>query len=362
MNTLVAERVKKAAATVESDLRWRRVLSRDRSADGSFWYSVTTTGVYCRPSCPSRTANPGNVRFHASIAAAEAAGFRPCLRCKPREPALDARNAETVARICRLIEEVEEIPSLSQLAEAANLSPGYFHRIFKATTGVTPKAYAAHHRARRMREKLREQATVTEAIYAAGFNSSGRFYEKAGEMLGMRPTDYRAGGANAEIRFAVGKCSLGSLLVASSGKGVCAIMMGDDPGALLRELQDRFPKSRLIGGDAAFEKLVGSVVGMIETPSLGLDLPLDVQGTAFQQRVWKALRAIPAGTTATYSEIAKKIGAPQSVRAVAGACAANPVAVAIPCHRVVHKDGSLSGYRWGIERKRALLDREAEVA
>ncbi len=357
---LVLENEKVTA--VELDPRWASVLARDSAADGSFVYSVATTGVFCRPSCPSRTANPKNVRFHATIEDAEAAGFRPCLRCKPREPAPEARNAETVARICRLIEEAEELPSLAELAEAAGFSPGYFHRLFKAVTGVTPKDYAAAHRAGRVRDRLRAEGTVTEAIYSAGFNSSARFYEKSDEMLGMTPTDYRAGGANAEIRFAVGECSLGSILVAKSEKGVCSILLGDDPDALLRDLQDRFPQARLIGGDAAFEALVARVVGLIEAPGIGLDLPLDVRGTAFQQRVWSALRDIPVGETATYSDIAKKIGAPKSVRAVAGACAANPLAVAIPCHRVVRNDGSLSGYRWGIARKRALIDREAKVA
>lgn len=359
MTALISENTKEA---IERDPRWTQVLARDRAADGTFWYSVATTGVYCRPSCPSRKANPRNVRFHGSMAEAEAAGFRPCLRCNPRGLAADKQNAETVARICRLIEEAEELPSLGQLAKAAGLSPGYFHRLFKAATGVTPKAYAAAHRAGKMREQLRGNGSVTEAIYAAGFNSSARFYEKSGEMLGMTPTHYRSGGIDAEIRFAVGECSLGSILVAKSKKGVCAILLGDDPETLLRDLQDRFPKARLIGGDASFEALVARVVGLIEAPGIGLDLPLDVRGTAFQQRVWAALRDIPAGATVTYSDIAKKIGDPKSARAVAGACAANALAVAIPCHRVVRNDGSLSGYRWGIERKRALLERETKAA
>jgi len=359
MTTLMME---KAKLTTQQDQRWAKVLARDRAADGTFWYSVATTGVYCRPSCVSRRANPRNVRFHGSIADAEAAGFRPCLRCKPREPAAETQITQTIARICRLIEGAEEIPSLAVLADVAGLSPGYFHRLFKAATGVTPKAYAAAHRADKVREKLRDHNSVTEAIYAAGFNSSARFYEKSAEMLGMTPTHYRGGGVNAEIRFAVGECSLGSILVAKSEKGVCAILLGDDPDALLRDLQDRFPQARLIGGDASFEELVAKVVGLIEAPGIGLDLPLDVRGTAFQQRVWAALRDIPAGETVTYSDIAKIIGDPKSARAVAGACAANALAVAIPCHRVVRNDGSLSGYRWGIERKRALLDRETKAA
>lgn len=361
MSTLVKERSKEAIAT-EEDPRWARVLARDRSMDGQFYYSVATTGIYCRPSCSSRAANPKNVRFHDSIADAEAAGFRACKRCKPDQPSAEVQNAGIVARACRLIEQAEEIPLLDELARASGLSSGYFHRVFKSVTGVTPRDYAAAHRAGKVRDELERSDTVTAAIYDAGFNSSGRFYEKSGEMLGMTPTDYRAGGANAEIRFAVGECSLGSILVAKSQKGVCAILLGDDPDLLVRDLQDRFPRARLTGGNAEFENLVARVVGLIEAPGLGLDLPLDVRGTAFQQRVWAALREIPAGTTATYADIASKIGAAKSVRAVAGACAANALAVAIPCHRVVRSDGALSGYRWGVERKRTLIDRETAAA
>jgi AraC family transcriptional regulator of adaptative response/methylated-DNA-[protein]-cysteine methyltransferase len=362
MSTLATERSNAAATATEQNPRWAHVLARDRSVDGQFYYSVATTGIYCRPSCASRAANPKNVRFHDSIEDAEAAGFRACKRCKPNQPSAEVQNAAIVARVCRLIEQAEEIPSLDELSRTVGLSPGYFHRVFKSITGVTPRDYAAAHRAGKVRDELERSDTVTEAIYDAGFNSSGRFYEKSDEMLGMTPTDYRAGGANAEIRFAVGECSLGSILVAKSEKGVCAILLGDDPDMLVRDLQDRFPRARLTGGNAEFENLVARVVGLIEAPGLGLDLPLDVRGTAFQQRVWAALREIPAGTTATYADIARKIGAPKSVRAVAGACAANALAVAIPCHRVVKSDGALSGYRWGVERKRALIEREAAAA
>lgn len=346
----------------ERDPRWARVLARDRSADGEFYYSVATTGIYCRPSCPSRVANPTNVRFHDAAAACEAAGFRPCKRCRPDEISQDARNAHMIAQICRMIAEAEEPPTLGEMARAAGLSRYHFHRVFKATTGVTPKNYAVENRAAKVRKELTRSRTVTEAIYDSGFNSNGRFYEKSDALLGMSPTDYRDGGAGAAIRFAVGECSLGSILVARSEKGVCAILLGEDPQALVRDLQDRFPKARLIGADGDFEALVAQVVGFVEAPGIGLDLPLDVRGTAFQQRVWRALREIPPGAKATYSEIARRIGAPKSVRAVAGACAANALAVAIPCHRVVRNDGSLSGYRWGVERKRALLDREARSA
>ena len=241
------------------------------------------------------------------------------------------------------------------------MSPYHFHRVFKAVTGLTPKAYAVAHRARRVREELARRPTVTEAIYEAGFQSNSPFYAKSAETLGMTPTAFRNGGAGATLRFAVAQGSLGAVLVAATEKGVCAIFLGDDPDALVRDLQDRFPKARLIGGDAGFERRVAQVIGFIEAPRTGLDLPLDVQGTAFQQKVWQALQGIPAGSTASYADVAKRIGAPKAVRAVAQACAANPLAVVIPCHRVVRHDGHLSGYRWGVERKSALLAREAGV-
>jgi AraC family transcriptional regulator of adaptative response/methylated-DNA-[protein]-cysteine methyltransferase len=338
--------------------RWAAVKRRDRAADGKFYYSVRTTGVYCRPSCAARLARRENVAFHASPAAAEKAGFRPCKRCRPNEPALAERQAEAVAKACRLIERADELPSLAALAKAAGMSRFHFHRIFRAVTGVTPKAYADANRAQRVREALTSSGSVTQAMYDAGFNSSGRFYAASADMLGMTPRDFRAGGTGAEIRFAVGQCSLGAILVGATQKGICAIAFGNDPDALVRDLQDRFPKAQLIGGDAAFEALVAKVVGLVEAPAQDFDLPLDVRGTAFQQRVWQALRKIPAGATATYTEIAKCIGHPKAVRAVAAACAGNPVAVAIPCHRVVRLDGDLAGYRWGIARKRALLAKE----
>ena len=345
--------------TVADDPRWARIVARDKTADGQLWYSVSTTGVYCRPSCPSRTANPNNVTLHETLERARATGFRPCKRCNPDGVSSEAGNATLVAKACRIIEDSEEEPSLEALSLAVGRSPGYFHRIFKATTGLTPKDYAAADRSRKVREGLRAGHSVTEAIYDAGFNSSGRFYEKSTGMLGMTPSRFRAGGANEEIRFAIGQTSLGALLVASSKKGVASILLGDDPDELLRDLQDRFPKARLIGADREYEALISRVVGFVENPGLGLDLPLDVRGTAFQRRVWRALQEIPVGARVSYSEIARRIGSPNSVRAVAGACAANTLAVAIPCHRVVRNDGALSGYAWGVERKRTLLDREA---
>jgi len=272
-----------------------------------------------------------------------------------------AQHAQTIADICRFIETADTPPNLDELAARAGLSPWYFHRVFKAQTGLTPKAYAAAHRARRIRSELKRSNTVTDAILNAGYNSNSRFYEKSNKILGMTPSDYRAGGANTEIRFAIGECSLGSILVASSDRGVCAIFLGDDPDVLVHDLQDRFPHANLIGGESQFEQLVAKVVGFIEAPAIGLDLPLDIRGTAFQQRVWNALMKIPAGTTVSYTDIANRIGAPKSVRAVAQACAANSLAVAIPCHRVVRNDGGLSGYRWGVERKRVLQERESGI-
>jgi len=340
------------------DERWSAVLNRDHAADGHFVYCVTTTGIYCRPGCAARRPLRANVRFLTSCEDAENAGFRPCRRCRPNEPPLAERHARSVAAACGMIETAEEMPKLDALAGAAGMSRFHFHRVFKAMTGLTPRAYAAAYRAGRARKALLISRTVTEAIYDSGFNSSGRFYAASRGMLGMAPATFRDGGVGETIRFAAGECSLGSILVAATARGVCAILLGDDPAALAHELEDRFPRAELVGGDKEFECLVSQVVGLVEVPALGLDLPLDIRGTTFQRRVWQALRAIPAGTTASYSAIANRMGSPQAARAVAGVCAANPLAVAIPCHRVVRNDGSPGGYRWGVERKQALLARE----
>jgi len=301
------------------------------------------------------------VQFHATCEDAEKAGFRPCKRCKPNQASLVEQHAEKIASACRLIESSETPPSLELLAQHVGLSAYHFHRVFKATTGLTPKEYAAAHRDKLVRKTLGKSDTVTDAFYDAGYNSNSRFYETSNQVLGMTPSNYRAGGSQTNIRFAVGECSLGSILVAQSDRGICAILLGDDPDSLARDLQDQFPQANLIGGNASFEQLVAKVVGFVEAPALGLDLPLDVRGTAFQQRVWQSLRKIPVGSTASYTDIAKLIGSPKSVRAVAQACGANALAVAIPCHRVVRNDGALSGYRWGVERKRALLEKEAHA-
>lgn len=346
---------------VENDPRWRAVCARDARSDGQFVYAVKTTGVYCRPSGTSRLPKPCNVEFFASAELAEAAGYRPSRRSGADKSDVAAQHARLVGQACRLIEGAEEPPSLDHLAADAGLSPYHFHRVFKAVTGLTPKGYAKARRANRVRDGLQRGGSVTHALYEAGFNSNSRFYENSAEVLGMKPREYRDGGLNAAIHFAIGECSLGAILVARSERGVCAILMGDDPQLLLDDLQQRFRRAQLIGADAGFEQLIAQVVGFVEAPALGLDLPLDVQGTAFQERVWQALREIPPGSTATYADIARRIGAPTSMRAVAQACGANPLAVAIPCHRVVRSDGGLSGYRWGVERKRQLLEREAEA-
>ena len=295
--------------SVADDPRWARIVARDKTADGQLWYSVSTTGVYCRPSCPSRIANPVNVQLHDTLQQARATGFRPCKRCNPDGPSIEAEHAVLVAKACRIIEASEEVPSLPQLADAVGLSPSHFHRRFKAAIGLTPKDYAAAHRTRKIRQGLTRGNTITAALYEAGFNSSGRFYEKAGEMLGMTPSRYRAGGTNEEIRFAVAATSLGAILVASSRKGVVSILLGNEPNELVRKLRDRFPKAYLIGNDRTYEALIARVVGLVEAPNLGFDLPLDVRCTAFERRVWQALREIPAGKTGSHTEIDRRIEA-----------------------------------------------------
>jgi AraC family transcriptional regulator of adaptative response/methylated-DNA-[protein]-cysteine methyltransferase len=345
----------------DDEARWSAVVNKDRNADGHFYYSVSTTGIYCYPSCAARLARRAHVHFHNSRGAAEQAGFRPCKRCKPDQPALQEQQAALIAAACRQIEAADEPIDLDTLAQTAGISRYHFHRLFKALVGVTPKAYALAQRAQRVRAELTRSDSVTAAIYDAGFNSSGRFYAQSSQLLGMKPQAFRGGAVDLPIRFAVGQCSLGAILVAATTTGVCAILLGDDAELLVRDLQDRFPSAQLIGGDAEFELWMAKVVGLIEAPTGNFELPLDIRGTAFQQRVWQALRAIPIGSTASYAKIALSLGLPKAARAVAQACAANNIAVAIPCHRVVRTDGALSGYRWGVERKRVLLEREGAL-
>ncbi len=338
--------------------RWAALRSRDPRADGRFVYAVTTTGVYCHPSCAARPARPDNVRFYDTRASATSAGYRPCKRCKPDLPLRVEREAALIAQACRTIEVAEEPPALDQLAAAAGLSPFHFHRLFRRVAGVTPKAYADANRARRVQSGLQTGGSVTAAIYESGFNSSGRFYEAADGLLGMAPSAYRAGGPGELIQHATGNSTLGAVLVAWTGRGVCAILLGDDPASLASDLQARFPRARHQPADAEGSDWVSQAVALVDAPGTSPALPLDIQGTAFQRRVWEVLRSIPAGTTLSYADVAARLGNPSAVRAVAGACAANKLAVAIPCHRVVASDGTLAGYRWGVGRKRVLLQRE----
>ena len=339
------------------------VRARDPAADGVFFYSVATTGVYCYPSCAARPALQHNIGFHPTREHAARAGFRPCQRCRSDLPPRAEREAALVARACRFIEAAEEAPSLADLASAVGISPHHFHRLFRRIAGVTPKAYAAAKRQTRVQAGLAAGTPVTAAMYSAGFNSSGRFYAAANGMLGMAASRYRIGGAGEAIRYGTGPCSMGQVLVAATGRGVCAILLGDDPDALAADLHARFPRAALSDGGPDFGEWLAQAVALVDgTGPAALNLPLDIQGTAFQRRVWQALQAIPPGSTSTYGTIAAQLGRPRAVRAVAGACAANRLAVAVPCHRVVASTGALAGYRWGLRRKRALLERERAEA
>jgi AraC family transcriptional regulator, regulatory protein of adaptative response / methylated-DNA-[protein]-cysteine methyltransferase len=341
------------------DVRWEALSRRDKSADGTFWYGVATTGVYCRPGCSSRLPKRTNVRFFDRPADAERAGFRACKRCKPDELQVEPLHIKVIIRACALLDAAEHPMSLRELADAAKLSPSHFHRLFKATTGVTPKQYASAKRIHRVQERLHQDPTITEAMYNAGFGSSSRFYAASMTALGMKPSAYRNGAKGVTIRFAVEKCYLGWVLIGATSRGICTIEFGDTADALIQQLHTRFPFAELIGNDSTFDAWVTQVLTFIEAPQRGFHLPLDVKGTAFQRRVWTALQNIPVGTKISYKEIAALIGRPKAVRAVAQACASNPVAVAIPCHRVVASNGSLNGYRWGVARKRAMLEHEA---
>jgi AraC family transcriptional regulator of adaptative response/methylated-DNA-[protein]-cysteine methyltransferase len=340
------------------EARYRAIRSRDRRAEGQFFYAVVTTGVYCRPTCAARPALRANVRFHASAEEAERAGFRPCLRCRPRGPSPAEQQAQLVSAARARLEAAEEPLSLSVLAAGAGLSPSHFHRLFKRQVGMTPQQYAAACRLRRFDEEVRDGATVTAALYEAGYSSSSRFYEGGSGALGMTPSQLRRGGEGLTIRRTIRACSLGQALIAATARGVCAIFLADRPDGLELQLRARFPRATIAPGDAGTERLAAVVVQLIDGAGVAPELPLDLVGTAFQQRVWRALREIPPGTTTTYGELAARIGAPGAVRAVGTACGANPVAVAVPCHRVIRGDGGLGGYRWGLDRKKALLARE----
>jgi len=338
-----------------------RSINRPRSVRGgagACFYAVKTTGIYCRPGCPSRRPKPENVELFERREAAERAGYRPCKRCRPDATPPREEQARVIARACRSIESAETPPPLAELAAGAGLSPYHFHRLFKTTVGLTPKRYAAAHRMSRFREGLSKGGTVTDALYEAGFGSSSRAYDGVSRRLGMTPSTYREGGTDLDIHFAVTRCSLGRLLVAATQRGLCAIELGDTPEALHDQLRIRFPRARLRRASRGFTVWVKEVAALIEAPERGLSLPLDIRGTSFQQRVWEALREIPPGTTLSYGQLAERLGKPRAVRAVARACASNKLAVAIPCHRVVRRGGDLGGYHWGVQRKQLLLARE----
>lgn len=341
--------------------RWNALKERNKSCDGTFYFAVLTTGVYCKPSCGARLPNRENVRFYDTMDTAEKHGFRPCKRCKPGSPELADRHAEIVTKVCNFIHNSEEEPSLNAMAAVAEMSPHYFNRTFKKVTGITPKQYVIGLRSEALKTELTNGNSVTAALYSAGYNTSSRFYEGAKPRLGMSPSKFKAGGTNIEIRYTIEPCWLGNILVAATGQGVCSILFGDNEADLEQDLTVRFPHASLEASDTGsdFKLWVNKVLQFIKQPDNSLRLPLDIHGTVFQERVWRALQTIPAGETASYAEVAKKIGKPKASRAVASACAANPIAVVIPCHRVVRKGGAISGYRWGKERKQQLLERES---
>src|SRR5262245_42300087 len=339
---------------------WRMVERREASPD--FFFGVQTTGVFCRPGCKSRRPNPENVLFFPSAQAARAAGFRACKRCQPDADVSSGDLLQLIARACRLLAREGETPSLAHVAAASGCSPSQFHRLFRKTTGITPKAYATARRTERARIALAAGTPNAQAAYAAGYRASSRFYEEAAKSLGMRPAVFRERGRSETIRLATARADLGWVVVAATSRGICLVELGDDADELVQSARRQFDQANIVPADVEFKKWVRQVVSRIESPELARQLPLDIQGTAFQRRVWEALRAIPPGCTATYSQIAARIGRPKAVRAVGSACAANPIAVAIPCHRAVRADGGLGGYRWGLTRKRALLDRERECS
>ena len=339
--------------------RWDAIVRRNPQAEGIFVLAVKTTKIYCRVGCSARLPNRQNVLFFHTCDEAEQAGFRACKRCKPNAVAPRQQQADAIAKICQLIEQSETPPKLAELAAIARLSHYHFHRAFKQIVGVTPKAYGNAHRANRVRVELQAETSITEAIYQAGFETSSSFYGQSTEILGMTPTAYKQGGKDVAIQFAVKSTWLGYILVAGSSAGICAISLGDSAADLAAQLQSQFPQAQLIEGDRDFDAWIEAVINAIDTPTAAVDLPLDIRGTAFQQRVWQELQSIPPGSTASYREIAEQIGNPKAVRAVARACASNQLAIVIPCHRVIGSDGSLRGFRSGINRKRALLEREA---
>ncbi len=342
----------------DEDACWEAVLKRDAARDGAFVYAVRSTGVYCRPSCPARRPRRAGVVFYPLPEVAARCGYRPCRRCRPDREALDPQ-VELVRRACRAIEAHAEGPvTLTELGAEVELSPAHLQRVFKKVTGISPRQYADACRVGRLKARLKERRTVTMALYEVGYGSSSRLYEQASAQLGMTPGTYKRGGATMAIRYVVLHCPLGRLLLAGTERGVCAIYLGEDDEVLAAELSREFPAAAVELAEEPLRGWASAVVEHLSGQQPHLDLPLDVRATAFQWRVWQELRKIPAGQTRTYKEVAEALGLPTAARAVARACATNPVSVVVPCHRVVRGDGGLGGYRWGLERKQALLERE----
>lgn len=345
--------------TSEDSQAWQAVLERDRRYDGLFVYAVRSTGIYCRPSCPSRRPRAEQVEFFEQPKAAEGAGYRSCKRCRPTENGLQAALPAAITRVCRFLDQAtDEVPKLDQMGGLVKMSPFHLQRTFKQALGISPREYAELRRFLRFRARLQKGDDVTTAMYEAGFNSPSRLYERSTSALGMTPSAYKSGGAGMKIGFTIADTSLGRVLVAQTEKGVCAVRIGDSDKALETELKTEFANADISRQDAKLSRLVQQVVNAADGHGISADIPLDIRHTAFQGKVWQALRNIAPGETRSYAEVAKAVGDPKAVRAVARACATNPVALVIPCHRVVRSDGELSGYRWGANRKKKLLENE----
>ncbi|WP_420563660.1 bifunctional DNA-binding transcriptional regulator/O6-methylguanine-DNA methyltransferase Ada [Thalassobaculum sp.] len=353
----------KARTPMDDDARYRVVVARDKSFDGAFIVAVRTTGVYCRPYCPSRTPKRENVSFFQTPEQARSAGYRACRRCKPDESAAPDPRLDAVRAACRAIESAEdECPSLEALGTAAGLSPFHLQRSFKAVMGISPRQYWDARRLGKLKENLKSGEGVAMALYGAGYGSSSRLYEKAGAQLGMTPASYGKGGAGAVIAYAFADTSLGRVIVGATKTGICFVGIGDTDEALVEELRGDFPNATLAADPGGLGETLGEVAGMLEGREPHVDLPLDIRGTAFQRQVWQALTDIPMGETRTYADLAAAIGRPKAIRAVGSACANNPVSLIVPCHRAIGTDGTLRGYRWGLDRKRRLIDTEVREA
>lgn len=339
--------------------KWTAIVQRNKEADGYFFYGVKTTKIFCRPGCSSRLPKIDNVVFFDTTEKAKESGYRPCKRCNPEDQDPNKNLRNKIIKLCQEIEKAEIEPSLEHLAKLVHLSPSYLQRLFKDIVGVTPKEYAVSNKMKQFKINLKENDSITSAIYESGFTSSSRAYEKLSDRMGMTPSSFKSGGKGVQIKYGIASCSLGWVLVGKTGKGICCIELGDSPDQLQELVQKDFPNADLKESSDEFSNLLQDVVNLIEHPNKKIDLPLDFQGTAFQEKVWKALMKIQSGQTMSYSELADKIGNPKAVRAVAKACTSNKIAVAIPCHRVVKKNGNINGYKWGIQRKKKLLEREA---